>query len=249
MAKKVSSKEFLKNMSARDKAYREENNSPDERAWKAAERAAARTELPIGPLSYDPATGGFNQTWVNGSGQVVDVRSLGETKGNRRTFKYGPVKRGTVFPTVAYNEESGQFEPAFRTSVGMTYPERDVAEIMQGEIDDYMPQFNEEVKSIDEQLNEAYAERDRLNKAMAELGAKEDEKNDNLLAQMASSSNVTGGVYYNKQLEERRDINPEYRNLHAALNKNAELIYTLEEERDDKEASLTGAFRSMGRRF
>jgi len=74
-----------------------------------------------------------------------------------------------------FNAETGKFEPTYITATGNAYSNRAMAEVEQGECD---RKRKEAIDPIQAQLNEAYAERDRLNERLGQLGKEEDKKND-----------------------------------------------------------------------
>ena len=107
-----------------------------------------------------------------------------------------------------------------------------------------MEEAENELFNINKELQEAYAERDRLNERMAELGERLDKENGGLLREMAAASNVTGGLFGNADLLAARDNNEEYLMLHAAANKNDERIRSLEALRDRDDMN---SFETIGR--
>ena len=188
----------------------------------------------------------FNQTVadVNRTVQqgVQRIKAIGEYGAARLKDPFGTSRFGARIgekkqPTIGknrnvvrgkdqYNARTGKFEPTYITEGGETFNNRALADAEQDRID-------RERAPIETQLQEAYAERDRLNERLGQIGKEEDKKNDTVLSGLASASNVTGGnYYYSEELPHKRDMNPEYRQLHAAAEQNRQRIVALEAERD-----------------
>lgn len=132
----------------------------------------------------------------------------------------------------SYNPNSGKLEKTYVTTLGSEYNSRYNADQEQKQID----QLNHD-SSLGGQLENAYAERERLDEALKKRRQEVDQSEGKLARFLrglaANSSAGYGAVAYNAQ-EMRYNDDPEYLQLMAAARKNHQTIQLLEQKRDNK---------------
>lgn len=131
-----------------------------------------------------------------------------------------------------YNDNSGKLEKTYVTTLGNEYDSRYNADQEQKQID----QLNHD-SSLGGQLENAYAERDRLDEALKKRRQEVDQGEGKLARFLrglaANSSSGNGALAYNAQ-EMRYNDNPEYLQLMAAARKNHTTIQLLEDKKNNK---------------
>lgn len=152
-----------------------------------------------------------------------------------KTIRFGENRKVTKGPQ-RLNVKTGKLENTYITTSGNEYESRELADMEQRAIDDAMRRENDPIGT---ELQDAYNERDRLNK-MLEARRQEIEqgKRDEGLAtrfmreagRLAQSDKMPEMISPSADWEQDR----EYSNLMAAYRKNNELITTLEDQRDKK---------------
>lgn len=143
-----------------------------------------------------------------------------------------------------YNPETGKFEPTYITSVGNKYNDIGVANMEQRQIDDFRER---ELRPVETELRDAYAEQERLNKmAQERIDQIEADKKDrgffqNLLIEAGHAAN-SDKMPDATSPHHDWDRDSEYTSLMTALRKNKERITTLEDARDKKTNSFWHSF-------
>ena len=147
-----------------------------------------------------------------------------------------PVKLGQNRKVV---EESNLGKPIYTDEEGNQYDNRAQADLSQGAIDDYKEQ---EINPVEHSLKEAYSERERLEKAIAERRQQLEERNSEtpwyarIIKEAAGS--VHAGIDPNaagRDSERQGFENDEqYMQLMSALRKNRQTITTLEDKKQGK---------------
>lgn len=131
-----------------------------------------------------------------------------------------------------YNDNSGKLEKTYVTTLGNEYDSRYNADQEQKQID----QLNHD-SSLGGQLENAYAERDRLDEALKKRRQEVDQGEGKLARFLrglaANSSSGNGALAYNAQ-EMRYNDDPEYLQLMAAARKNHQTIQLLEDKKNNK---------------
>ena len=147
-----------------------------------------------------------------------------------------PVKLGQNRKVV---EENNLGKPTYTDEEGNQYDNRAQADLSQGAIDDYKEQ---EINPVEHSLKEAYSERERLEKAIAERRQQLEERNSEtpwyarIIKEAAGS--VHSGIDHNaagRDSERQGFENDEqYMQLMSALRKNRQTITTLEDKKQGK---------------
>lgn len=131
----------------------------------------------------------------------------------------------------SYNDNSGKLEKTYVTTLGNEYDSRYNADQEQKQID----QLNHD-SSLGGQLENAYGERDRLDKAMKKRKQEIDKSGNKLtdfLRELAGAN--SGGPMASRDASRAKyDSDSEYQQLMAAARKNHTTIQLLEEKRDNK---------------
>lgn len=132
----------------------------------------------------------------------------------------------------SYNGNSGQLEKTYITTLGNEYDSRYNADQEQKQID----QLNHD-SSLGGQLENAYAESERLGKALDRRRKEIDQSEGKLvrfLRGLAENSSSANGAGICNGQEMRYNDDPEYLQLMAAARKNHTTIQLLEDKRDNK---------------
>nr|DAS53390.1 MAG TPA: DNA methylase [Caudoviricetes sp.] len=147
-----------------------------------------------------------------------------------------PVKLGQNRKVV---EESNLGKPTYTDEEGNQYDNRAQADLSQGAIDDYKEQ---EINPVEHSLKEAYSERERLEKAIAERRQQLEERNSEtpwyarIIKESAGAAhsgidpNATGRDSERQGFEN----DEQYMQLMSALRKNRQTITTLEDKKQGK---------------
>lgn len=132
----------------------------------------------------------------------------------------------------SYNDNSGKLEKTYVTTLGNEYDNRYNADQEQEQID----QLNHD-SSLGGQLENAYGERDRLDKALKKRRNEIDQGEGKLARFLrsfsANSSAGNGALAYNAQ-EMHYNDDPEYLQLMTAARKNHQTIQLLEDKKNNK---------------
>lgn len=132
----------------------------------------------------------------------------------------------------SYNPNSGKLEKAYVTTLGNEYDNRYNADQEQKQID----RLNHD-SSLGGQLENAYAERERLDEALKKRRQEVDQSEGKLARFLrgfaANSSAGNGAVAYQEQ-DMRYNNDPEYLQLMAAARKNHTTIQLLEDKKNNK---------------
>lgn len=131
-----------------------------------------------------------------------------------------------------YNDKSGKLEKTYVTTLGNEYDNRYNADQEQKQID----RLNHD-SSLGGQLENAYAERDRLDEALKKRRQEVDQGEGKLarfLRGLAENSSSANGAGICNGQEMRYNDDPEYLQLMAAARKNHTTIQLLEDKRDNK---------------
>ena len=142
-----------------------------------------------------------------------------------------------------YNAESGKIEHSYLTESGNEYKERSGADLEQNAIEQYKDSM-----SVNGQLRDAYAERDRLDEAMKKRMMEIDERpnqrfNDFMRESAAAMTPGAGPVGEYTARESKYDNDDEYLQLMAAARKNHQTIQLLE---DKKNNEMNSFWHSLG---
>lgn len=131
-----------------------------------------------------------------------------------------------------YNDNSGKLEKTYVTTLGNEYDSRYNADQEQKQID----QLNHD-SSLGGQLENAYAERDRLDEALKKRRQEVDQGEGKLarfLRGLAANSSSGNGAGAYQEQEMRYNNDPEYLQLMAAARKNHQTIQLLEDKKNNK---------------
>lgn len=155
------------------------------------------------------------------SGMQVKPVKLGE---NRHVVKRKP----------RFNPETGKMQSSYITESGNEYDNRAFADIEQNAVDDYKRSL-----TVDGQLQDAYAERERLNeevrKRMEEIDNKPNQGFADFMRMSAAASTPGAGPAGEYDAVDAKYTNdPIYTQLMAALRHNKSAITTLEDKKSGK---------------
>lgn len=163
----------------------------------------------------------YMEYWKANSGMQVKPVKLGE---NRHVVKRKP----------RFNPETGKMQSSYITESGNEYYNRAFADIEQNAIDDYKRSL-----TVDGQLQDAYAERERLNeevrKRMEEIDNKPNQGFADFMRMSAAASTPGAGPAGEYDAVDAKYTNdPIYTQLMAALRHNKSAITTLEDKKSGK---------------
>ena len=147
-----------------------------------------------------------------------------------------PVKLGQNRKVV---EENNLGKPTYTDEEGNQYDNRAQADLSQGAIDDYKEQ---EINPVEHSLKEAYSERERLEKAIAERRQQLEERNSEtpwyarVIKEAAGSAHAGIDPNAAGRDSERQGFenDEQYMQLMSALRKNRQTITTLEDKKQGK---------------
>ena len=147
-----------------------------------------------------------------------------------------PVKLGQNRKVV---EESNLGKPIYTDEEGNQYDNRAQADLSQGAIDDYKEQ---EINPVEHSLKEAYSERERLEKAIAERRQQLEERNSEtpwyarVIKEAAGSahSGIDPNAAGRDSERQGFENDEQYMQLMSALRKNRQTITTLEDKKQGK---------------
>ena len=147
-----------------------------------------------------------------------------------------PVKLGQNRKVV---EENNLGKPIYTDEEGNQYDNRAQADLSQGAIDDYKEQ---EINPVEHSLKEAYSERERLEKAIAERRQQLEERNNEtpwyarIIKEAAGSAHAGIDPNAAGRDSERQGFenDEQYMQLMSALRKNRQTITTLEDKKQGK---------------
>ena len=147
-----------------------------------------------------------------------------------------PVKLGQNRKVV---EENNLGKPTYTDEEGNQYDNRAQADLSQGAIDDYKEQ---EINPVEHSLKEAYSERERLEKAIAERRQQLEERNSEtpwyarVIKEAAGSahSGIDPNAAGRDSERQGFENDEQYMQLMSALRKNRQTITTLEDKKQGK---------------
>ena len=155
-----------------------------------------------------------------------------------------PVKLGQNRKVV---EENNLGKPTYTDEEGNQYDNRAQADLSQGVIDDYKEQ---EINPVEHSLKEAYSERERLEKAIAERKQQLEERNSEtpwyarIIKESAGAAHAGIDANATGRDSERQGFenDEQYMQLMSALRKNRQTITTLEDKKQGKMNGLWHKF-------
>ena len=158
-----------------------------------------------------------------------------------------PVKLGQNRKVV---EENNLGKPTYTDEEGNQYDNRAQADLSQGAIDDYKEQ---EINPVEHSLKEAYSERERLEKAIAERKQQLEERNSETPWYARIIKEAAGGAHAGidanatgRDSERQGFENDEqYMQLMSALRKNRQTITTLEDKKQGKMSGFWHKFANV----
>lgn len=209
-----------------------------------AQRLGLHAVKPAGqkaPHAGTPMTAAEREEFAQGAQGIMQQAQVAEHRArNAADYAKGntglhvkPVAIGRnkkVVERTAFNPTTGKMGKIYLTETGAEHENRGTADLEQNIIDDYKESVLHPVES---ELNDAYAERDRLAKMASERG----ETLDNAMPAVAfgAGQSMTSGSIH-------RMSDEEYRQWQAATAANNERIKTLEAQRDKDKAGFWRGF-------
>lgn len=209
-----------------------------------AQRLGLHAVKPAGqkaPHAGTPMTGAEREEFAQGAQGIMQQAQGAEHRArNAADYAKGntglhvkPVAIGRnkkVVERTAFNPTTGKMGKTYLTETGAEHENRGTADLEQNAVDDYEERVLHPVES---ELNDAYAERDRLAKMASERG----ETLDNAMPVVAFGAGqaMTSGSIH-------RMSDEEYRQWQAATAANNERIKTLEAQRDKDKAGFWRGF-------
>jgi len=132
-----------------------------------------------------------------------------------------------------YNPASGKEEQTYLTESGNEYADRAGADLEQNSIDQYKDSM-----SVNGQLREAYAERDRLDEALRKRAEEVDnqpyQRFNDFMREAAAASSPAGHAGMADAARAKYDTDDEYNQLMAAARKNRQTIQLLEDKKNNQ---------------
>lgn len=209
-----------------------------------AQRLGLHAVKPAGqkaPHAGTPMTAAEREEFAQGAQGIMQQAQVAEHRArNAADYAKGntglhvkPVAIGRnkkVVERTAFNPTTGKIGKTYLTETGSEHENRGTADLEQNAVDDYEERVLHPVES---ELNNAYAERDRLAKMASERG----ETLDNAMPAVAFGAGqaMTSGSIH-------RMSDEEYRQWQAATAANNERIKTLEAQRDKDKAGFWRGF-------
>lgn len=202
-------------------------------AVKPAERKVQQTATPMTAAEREEFVQGAHEIAQQAQGAQRRMRNVVDYAKGNTGLHAKPVKLGqnkNVVERAAVDPVTGKMRKNFLTETGAEYENRKTADLEQNAIDDYKERV---LHPIESELNDAYAERDRLAKMASGRG----EALDNTMPAVAFGAGqaMTSGSIH-------RMSDEEYRQWQAATAANNERIKTLEAQRDKDKAGFWRGF-------
>lgn len=234
------------NPSKKDHKPAMQSPQPQRRREQVHKPTAPTPAKPVSQVKGTPLTEADKRKFATNTGNILAQADASMRRfNNQMEYQKGnsglqvkPVKLGqnrhVVKRKPRFNPETGKMQSTYLAESGNEFNNRALADQEQNAVDDYKHSL-----TVDGQLQNAYAERDRLNaevrKRMEEIDNKPNQKfNDFMRMSAAASTPGAGPVGEHDAAETKYTNDPIYTQLMAALRHNKATITTLEDKKQGK---------------